>query len=581
MADREKGGGFFARMLGTARERVEENKKIYVERHDYRPATEADFDGRDRGWYDAAERELQSMGFNRLGEVVNATIEKAANVRAIIRRFLSADGTTMAAIYQFVRPGPAGKPGVDLRIVDLESERADASFLTTSNAESAAAATMPPQIVSAKHPANTPVADLVELHRTAQRKVLADQPGVGFVVIRTAEEYQAAQDRQQAIKAAFRAGINYVDPAEVRRIAEQKMPDDPAAVAVVTAAFDIGRRPPSPLEAVMTASDDGASPPDLGKLFTDRLAQGSDIPADKRDDIAKTVADVFAAAKTGDPKKEGLAGLISLMGKLQDMEPAEEKAARRSKFEETMARAAAEHERKQAAHAAERLARGLSDPHADTGPAEPEVLIHGLPREPLPIGASRIGGQPDLPPGVASPVFGGKKIPFIAQINLAEFPAAHGLLPADGHLFAFALISNEEAHWPPPCAAFLHRGSARDFVRAAEPADDEVWEDWTGERIYTSFPVTPTPPGRDATVRSNQFGETLGALFGEMPDYYGSPGAMADGRFLDGTDWIVLLEVGSDGNMQWSDAGSLYFVVRRSALARGDLSGVLAAACST
>ena len=38
----------------------------------------------------------------------------------------------------------------------------------------------------------------------------------------------------------------------------------------------------------------------------------------------------------------------------------------------------------------------------------------------LPIGASRIGGLPDLPPGVAWPEGKGKAFSFLAQVNLLE-----------------------------------------------------------------------------------------------------------------------------------------------------------------
>lgn len=41
-------------MIAPMRELVEQNKELYVERHEYRDATAADFNGLDRNWYDAA-----------------------------------------------------------------------------------------------------------------------------------------------------------------------------------------------------------------------------------------------------------------------------------------------------------------------------------------------------------------------------------------------------------------------------------------------------------------------------------------------------------------------------------------------
>ena len=42
----------------------------------------------------------------------------------------------------------------------------------------------------------------------------------------------------------------------------------------------------------------------------------------------------------------------------------------------------------------------------------------------LPIGASRMGGLPDLPPGLAWPDFEGRPLEFLVQINFAETAAA-------------------------------------------------------------------------------------------------------------------------------------------------------------
>jgi uncharacterized protein DUF1963 len=199
----------------------------------------------------------------------------------------------------------------------------------------------------------------------------------------------------------------------------------------------------------------------------------------------------------------------------------------------------------------------------------------------LPIGASRIGGLPDLPPGQQWPQHQGKKIPFVAQLNLADFPAAHKLFPADGHLFAFALISNDPQHRPAPISVFLNRGEASTFTRASAPAADAIWPDWGGERMYQLLPATAVPRGRDATTGSHERGGKLGWLFGEMSGVYGTAGELADQRFQDGDDWINLLAVESQGSMMWSDSGDLYFLIRRSALEKLDFSNVIAEACST
>jgi len=159
--------------LEPARKMVANNKAIYVERHEYRPATDADFIDRDRAWYDAATGELTSRGYTHLGDVVNETVVKAAGPVVVLRRFASADGTNMAALYQYVRTNLTTGAMVDLRVCDVESELSDGSFVTTSNAEAAKAVTMPPQIRSTKHPAATTVPELIALHEEAKAKLLA------------------------------------------------------------------------------------------------------------------------------------------------------------------------------------------------------------------------------------------------------------------------------------------------------------------------------------------------------------------------------------------------------------------------
>ena len=59
-----------------------------------------------------------------------------------------------------------------------------------------------------------------------------------------------------------------------------------------------------------------------------------------------------------------------------------------------------------------------------------------------------------------------KLLPFVAQIDLSAFPDTGGLLPPDGWLYAFALVTNEDEHYPPPHALFVHHGKRERIVRA-------------------------------------------------------------------------------------------------------------------
>ena len=601
-------------VIAPMRKMARDLREIYVESHEYREATDADFKGRDRKWYDTTTRKLNRLGYRHLGDVVNQTVANAAGLVVVLRRFISKDGTNMAAIFQFVRPNfLTGKP-LDLRICDVESEFTDGSFLTSSNAESAKAASMPPQIRDTKYPTKTTIPKLIALHDAAKRKLLDEQPELRSVEIRTPDDYQAAQHRQEAIKAAFRQGIGYLDPAEVRRIAEQKMPDDPAAAAIATASADIARRQEQPgdspaplLLSLMTARDQGKSNEEVANLAANAMLSRlpGDVPESKRGQIADTMKNFFASAGSED-RSAGMKNLFTLMGQLQELEPKEEKERKRNDFMETLAKGKIEQEKREAAHVKERLSRGLSA-KAGTGDPGPQVAIYALPLPELdykrvktlgdmnkakakrdekaladmPLGHSRIGGLPDLPPGHSWPTFKGKKIPFVAQINLADCPkSVHSLLPKHGQLYAFSLISNEKEHWPPPTSVFVYEGETSSLVRAKRPAEDDIWPDWGNERVYEILPATTKKSGA-AKKRADEEENSLGWLLGEMEDYFGTPGEIADDLFEDGGDWINLLAVQSVGSMQWSDCGHLYVLIRRSALIARDFSKTVSLACSS
>jgi hypothetical protein len=261
----------------------------------------------------------------------------------------------------------------------------------------------------------------------------------------------------------------------------------------------------------------------------------------------------------------------------------------------------------QAAHVKERVARGLS-PAAGTGRPLPRIIFERPTEEELgeieyqspkyaglrvtqaiiaatsdrdlavldrlPLGASRFGGLPDLPPDVAWPEIEGKKLPFLAQINLADLPTSNEpALPPDGWLYAFGRFDND--HEDQPVVVFHHRGPAANLVRAPRPAKDEIWPDWMNISVYEVVPLTlrpdPERAGKEKTGR-----KSAGWFFGE-DDGFGAAGEMADDAFMDGDDWINLLVLKSVGSMQWSDAGYLYLLIRQSDLAKADFSRVFGA----
>jgi hypothetical protein len=230
---------------------------------------------------------------------------------------------------------------------------------------------------------------------------------------------------------------------------------------------------------------------------------------------------------------------------------------------------------RQAAHAASRVARGLQPAAGDGEPGEECSLYPTLAfsaakpgktqpvLDAMPLGASRIGWLPDLPARTPWPVVDGRKLLFLAQINLADLPSpTTGLLPGRGWLYAFGRFDNgRRSH---VITMFVADCPADQLARADRPPNDELWPDWMGNVFYDGVPVSFHVPkarrGRDVSRAAWLFGKT---------DEFGSPGEIADREFLDGDDWINLLTLRSVGGMQWNDCGELYVIIRRRDLVAG------------
>src|SRR5262245_60284326 len=91
-------------------------------------------------------------------------------------------------------------------------------------------------------------------------------------------------------------------------------------------------------------------------------------------------------------------------------------------------------------------ARALGLPQADRMAAAARPAARLVPGGVDAVGASRLGGDPDLPPGMKWPTCRGKPTSFLAQIPLAEFARIEpGSVPTDGTLAVFAgLIPDDD-----------------------------------------------------------------------------------------------------------------------------------------
>jgi len=235
------------------------------------------------------------------------------------------------------------------------------------------------------------------------------------------------------------------------------------------------------------------------------------------------------------------------------------------------------------------------------------VRVATTPADTLALGASRIGGVPDLPPGLAWPRHEGAPLAFLAQFDLAE--VAHVVpvspLPRVGHLWFFYDAKNYAGTYGP--------SNGRDAIVLHEPGGAlvkaDVPVDLSKESRFPSCAVTleayediPDPSNErwlDALLdedgaRSEAYGEIQAELesgaHGDTHKLLGYAGTVQDvmelecqlashgikyplrgkqadrAKELEGgaPDWRLLFQVESDGHakMMWGDAGRLYFWIR-------------------
>jgi hypothetical protein len=203
------------------------SKAMYDKIHEFRDATDKDFENVDRDAYDASMRDFESAGFSHLGDTVDQTILEVQGQSPPIRIMSSADGTTVVGMYHLNTPmTPRSPDGSTTLFCDMTSEYDDGTFLVTSNTEGSDLMTPPPQIQRRQLPFETATQMLRARHETEKQKLLAAKSGVKCVSVSTLKDAIEMEKRQQAIKNAFRKGIGFIDPAEVRRIAHSVAPDD-------------------------------------------------------------------------------------------------------------------------------------------------------------------------------------------------------------------------------------------------------------------------------------------------------------------------------------------------------------------
>jgi uncharacterized protein YwqG len=238
------------------------------------------------------------------------------------------------------------------------------------------------------------------------------------------------------------------------------------------------------------------------------------------------------------------------------------------------------------------------------------ITVHTGEDATLAIGASRLGGEPDLPTGAAWPTGKGLPLSFIAQIRLADvavFDPQHALPPSgllsffyDASQQTYGADPGDRGGWEvvyiPGDTGTLQRLSAPTTLLPAARFKPGV-ATFTAEVTLPQQPELDIPNLAWTPEQKHAYENALGtfpsqadrALFHHR--LLGNPDTIQDDMRLEcqlaangvidadapaaaplkagAKNWRLLLQVDSDDSlgMRWADAGMLYFWIEYEALA--------------
>lgn len=245
--------------------------------------------------------------------------------------------------------------------------------------------------------------------------------------------------------------------------------------------------------------------------------------------------------------------------------------------------------------------------------AAPSVRIAARREVNLPLGASRFGGDPDLPAGFVWPSRDGRSLTFLAQLDLSHLDAPG--LPASGWLLFFFDVARQPWGFDPKDAGgarVVHVDAARgDLVRHAHPEVESAGGPF--ELCALDPSLTLDLPDRwDSVIRDagieidedrweayDAVAQTLSGVEEDAQYHHllGHPQLVQDdmrsecqlvthGIYCGGprlesererellrnaaADWQLLLQLDTDEDgpgWMWGDCGRLYFWIRRADLA--------------
>src|SRR5260370_2707965 len=176
---------------------------------EYAPVNAREFGHLDLSWYEASQRWLEERGFGWLGDEENLTFRRTSKGnRTLLRTMLGRDGTWITYLYHFKPAGLARALAADgFRILELQTQFANGTFVCTSNAEEAGKLDSPPGVDPLRLPPTRSLNAIVEPHAPRVNASLPPNPGVAALPTGSPEDLHRAPDRPPGFESAFRREV--------------------------------------------------------------------------------------------------------------------------------------------------------------------------------------------------------------------------------------------------------------------------------------------------------------------------------------------------------------------------------------
>lgn len=235
-------------------------------------------------------------------------------------------------------------------------------------------------------------------------------------------------------------------------------------------------------------------------------------------------------------------------------------------------------------------------------------ICHEPTDKPVPVGKSKFGGLPDVPPDFQWPWVDDAYLPypaiFVCQINLKDvFPLdPAGLFPSYGMLYFFEGIEDVSGNFSP----VVYHPSDLQLTPAIHPEEDPRFEEPGNFEVLKEStiafkaewmippacfdPVDTVLSNLDITQREQQEeiycelqkqilaltpAKNVHRMLGYADVNHWDPVEYSEYRNGEKKSWILLLQVNSDYDiMVWGDAGSISFWIDPEALKERDFSSV-------